>query len=69
LSEKSDRVVVDRDKASIHKSGGVWKQRIPARWKKLSSLQNFFEGDLEINLVQEAGVYFIEIRRVRKLES
>ena len=66
MSEESERKVLDSEKAKLHMSGGVLKQRIPAKWRKLQGLRTFFEGDLEINLITEHGETIIEIRRAHK---
>ena len=68
MSEKKnkllERYIIDKSKTNVYPVGGVSKATIPKKVRTMQCLKQFFQSDLEIFVVMEDGVPFLEIRRV-----
>lgn len=60
------RQIIDRAKINITKVAGVNKATVPKKFKTMHCLQGLFASDVEMLVVMEDGVPFLEIRRVKK---
>lgn len=57
-----ERQVIDHEPVKVHKIAGVNKVRVPAKYKQMSLLRNFFSCNLEMLVVMEDGKPHLEIR-------
>jgi hypothetical protein len=60
-----ERRVIDKNKTSVYPVGGVSKATIPKKFRTMHFLKQFFQSELEMLVVMEDGVPFLEIRRVK----
>ena len=59
-----ERKVIDSQQISVSKIGGVNKATVPKKFRDMHLLKTFFEKPLEMRVIIEDGLPFLEIRRV-----